>query len=47
MRVMKSKGRVYGADMTAAEKKAMQIEIQRQFADFEAKHINELDAVIL
>lgn len=47
MRVMKSKGRVYGADMTAAEKKAMRIEIQHQFADFEAKHINELDAVIL
>jgi len=47
MRVMKSKGKVYGADMTAAEKKAMKIEIQRQFADFEAKHINELDAIIL
>lgn len=47
MRVKKSKGKVYGAEMTAAEKKAMSIEIQRQFADFEEKHLNELDAMIL
>ncbi|MDE6019772.1 MAG: hypothetical protein K2H01_02065 [Ruminococcus sp.] len=47
MLVKKSKGKVYGAEMTAAEKKAISIEVQRQFADFEAKHLNELDATIL
>lgn len=47
MRVKKTMGKVYGMDMTAAEKKAMSIEIQRQFADFEAKHIDELEALIL
>lgn len=47
MRVKKTLGKVYCMEMTAAEKKAMNIEIQRQFAEFEEKHINELNALIL
>lgn len=34
-------------DLTAAEKKAMDIEIRRQLAEYDLKHANELDAMIL
>ena len=40
-------GKVYGAHLTAAEKKAMDIEIRRQLAEYDIKHANELDAMIL
>lgn len=40
-------GKVYGAHLTAAEKKAMDIEIRRQLAEYDLKHANELDAMIL
>jgi len=33
--------------MTAAEKKAMDLEIQRQLAEYDRKHALELDAIIL
>lgn len=39
--------KVYGAHLTAAEKKAMDIEIRRQLAEYDLKHANELDAMIL
>lgn len=47
MIVKKSKGKVYGASLTAAEKKAMDIEIKRQFAEQERQYHLELDAIIL
>lgn len=47
MRVKKAGGRVYGADLTAAERKAMSIEINRQIAESERQHANNLDALIL
>lgn len=47
MRVKKYKGSVFGADLTAAEKKAMNMEIQRQLVEYERKHTIELEAIIL
>lgn len=47
MQVKKASGKVYGADLTSAEKKAMDLEIQRQLAEYDAKHILEIDAIIL
>lgn len=43
MRVKKAGGKVFGADLTAAERKAMNLEIQRQLAEYDRKHANELD----
>lgn len=39
--------RVFGAVMSAAEKKAMDMEIQRQLAEYDRKHIREIDALVL
>lgn len=47
MLAKRSKGNVYGMSLTAAEKKAMDIEIQRQLAEYDAKHANEIDAAVL
>lgn len=47
MRIKKAGGKAYGAELTAAEKKAMNMEIQRQLAEYDTKHANELDAMIL
>lgn len=47
MYVKKAMGKVYGADFTAAERKAMQIEIRKEMADFNRKNLNEIDAIIL
>lgn len=47
MRVKQYKGKVYGADLTAAERKAMNLEINRQIAESERKHINDLDILVL
>lgn len=47
MRVKKASGKVYGADLTAAERKAMNMEIQRQLAEYDRKHMNEIDAIVL
>ena len=45
MKVKKAGKRVFGAVMSAAEKKAM--EIQRQLAEYDRKHIREIDALVL
>jgi hypothetical protein len=46
--VVKSfKGKVYGANLTAAEKKAMDIEIRRQLAEREKDYAADLDALVL
>ncbi len=47
MRAKKYKGKVYGAQMTSAERKAMDMEIQRQLAEYDKKHLCEVDAVVL
>lgn len=47
MHVKKAGGKVYGAILTAAEKKAMDIEIQKELAEYDRKHIAEIDATIL
>ena len=44
---LSARGKVYGADFTAAERKAMNLEIQRQLAEYSRKHANEIDAIIL
>ena len=38
MRVKKAGGRIFGGTMSAAEKKAMDLEIQRQLAEYDRKH---------
>ena len=43
----KAGGKVYGASYTAAEKKAMHMEIRRQYAEYTRKHSLEVDAIIL
>ena len=47
MRVKKSGKYIYGADLSAAEKKAMDIEIRRQLSEYTKKHEQELAAVVL
>jgi hypothetical protein len=47
MRIKKHKGRVYGCDMTAAERRAADIEIRKQLAEYDRKHTIEIDALVL
>lgn len=47
MFVKKVKGQVLGAVLSASETKAMNIEIQKQFADYERNHAMEVDAIFL
>ena len=47
MRVKKSGGRIFGADLTAAERRAMEIEINRQIAESDRQHANDIDAMVL
>jgi len=47
MKIKKSGGRVYGADLSVAEKTAMQMEIQRQLTEYDRKHAIEIDAKVL
>ena len=47
MRAKRAAGRVYGASFTSAEKKAMDMEIQRQLAEYDRKHELEIDAMVL
>ena len=47
MRVKSYKGKVYGAELTAAEKKAMNIEINRQIAEKDRQYAEDIDAMVL
>ena len=47
MKLKKSGGKVFGADLTSAEKKAMEMEIRRQLVDYNRQNMNEIDALIL
>ena len=41
MRVKQYKGKVYGAELTAKEQKAMDIEINRQILEADKKYTND------
>ena len=47
MYVMKSGGQVFGAKLTAAEKKALDIEARRSLAEYTRKHELEIEATVL
>lgn len=47
MIIKKAGGKVIGAQLTAAEKKAMNLEIQKQLGDYTRKHALEIDALFL
>lgn len=47
MLIKKSAGKIFGADLTASERKAMEMEIKRQMAEYDRKNIMEIDALIL
>lgn len=45
--VKKAGGKVYGMTLTSAEKKAMDMEIQRQLIEYDRKNAREIDAIVL
>lgn len=47
MLIKKSAGKIFGAHLTRAEEKAMNMEIQRQLAAYNEKNADEIDAIIL
>ena len=47
MTVVKIGGKVKGAKLTAAERKALEIECRKFYADWDRKNIKELDSIIL
>ena len=47
MRIKKSGKHIFGADLTAAEKKAMNIEIAKQLAEFTRKYQIEIECIFL
>lgn len=47
MRIKKAAGNIFGADFTAAERKAIDMEIQRQLAEYDRKNMREIDAIFL
>ena len=47
MRVKKLGGRVVGGDLTASERRALDIEMRRAFADYDRKNTTEIDAIVL
>lgn len=47
MQIKKAGGKIYGANLTAQERKAMNMEIQRQLHEYDKAHMKEFDAVIL
>lgn len=47
MTVLKTAGKIMGAKLTSAERTAMNMEIQKSFAEYDRKNANEIDATIL
>lgn len=47
MRVKKAGGKVFGAVLSAAEKKAMDIEINRQIVEADRRYADDIDAMVL
>ena len=47
MHVKKNRGKVYGASFSHDEQKAIDIEIQKQLAEYDKNHAKELSAMVL
>lgn len=47
MRVKKAGGKVFGAVLTAAERKAMEMEINRQIVEADRRYADDIDAMVL
>lgn len=47
MEIKKSGGRIFGAKFTAAEQKAIEMEMRRQYAEWDRKHSMEIDSIVL
>lgn len=47
MRIKKAGGKVFGAVLTAAEKKAMNMEINRQIVEVDRRYADDIDAMVL
>lgn len=47
MRIKRTGKKIFGAELTADERRAMDIEIKRQLAEFDKKHEREIDALVL
>lgn len=47
MLIKKQAGKIYGAALTAAERKAMQLEVNRQIVEADKQYTRDLDAMIL
>lgn len=47
MRIKQYKGKVFGADFTAKERTAMNMEINRQIIEADKKYTNDIDAMVL
>ena len=43
----KANGKIFGASLTVAERKAMELEIKRQIAEYDKKHERDLEATAL
>lgn len=47
MQVKKSNGKIFGANLSVAEKKALDMEISRQLAEYSQKYELEIEAMVL
>ena len=47
MQINKAGGKVFGAVLTAAERKAMNIEINRQIVEADRRYADDIDAMVL
>ena len=47
MQVKKSNGKIFGANLSAAERKALNMEISRQLAEYSQKYEEEIESMVL
>ena len=47
MRIKKAGGKVFGAVLTATERKAMEMEINRQIVEADRRYADDIDAMVL
>ena len=47
MRIKRSAGHAYGAELTKAEQRALDMEIRRQLSEYTRKHIVEFEATVI
>ena len=47
MRIKQYRGQVFGADLTAKERKAMEMEINRQIVESDRKYRDDVDIMML